>query len=418
MNFNIRRLDSYLIIWILTIAYAILGSMRLPWLILDFFSLYLIGRYLFLVSKNGKYFIYANAYYFIFSFLALLLLVNIIVNGIELITIVKLWDTLKSVPIFIYFTKLFKSNNFVFIKFYRKYYNFLTLLFIINHIMIFYQIYSEIEYDLATGTFGGESSHTIGFFWILLMLMQIKQKHDIRFLLAAFSSILLSILVDNNSAIYLIGGLIVYLGYIRFKKGEFVRILKLSVVSITTIVITVIFFITFLNKIAFTVGIGSLENYLNIRTMRAINIYIGKNKQVEDERLKILKKVYSINDTMFFGSGIGKGSEINDIKGSMYRKIDPHLMINEIGLLSYEIGFLGFIFLLIMYAYILSNSLGKTNVVIYFISFVVLLLFSLKCDWINDDRSCFFVFMIWAVGLYNIRSHYFMKSMATNLVIR
>ena len=105
MNFNIRRLDSYLIIWILTIAYAILGSMRLPWLILDFFSLYLIGRYLFLVSKNGKYFIYANAYYFIFSFLALLLLVNIIVNGIELITIVKLWDTLKSVPIFIYFTK-------------------------------------------------------------------------------------------------------------------------------------------------------------------------------------------------------------------------------------------------------------------------------------------------------------------------
>ena len=44
--------------------------------------------------------------------------------------------------------------------------------------------------------------------------------------------------------------------------------------------------------------------------------------------------MYNIKETYFFGSGIGKGSEIFDIKGSMYRKIDGHLTINEISILE------------------------------------------------------------------------------------
>jgi len=378
----------------------IFGSLRLPWLILDFFSLYLIGRFLFLMSKNGKLLIYSRMHFFLFLFLTFLLLANIFANGVELITIIKLWDTFKYVPLFIFFTKLFKSNNIVFIKFYGKYYVFLTCVFIINHLFIFFQIFTGVHYDFATGTFGGESSHTIGFFWLLLMLMQIHQKHDIRFLLTAFSSIILSILVDNNSAIYLILLNFIYLCYLRFKNGEILNVIKIGFVTSLSVLTTFIFLLTFLNKVAFNIGIGSLDTYLNVRTLRAVNIYLGRNSEDEDERLKILKKVFRINDTLFFGSGIGKGSEINNIKGSKYQKIDVHLTINEIGLQSYEIGIWGFLLLIISYTIVFSKSVKKTKYKSNLLVFCLLILFSIKCDWIYDDRSCLLVFLIFSLGFF------------------
>lgn len=399
--FKLEFKNSYLVLWILSFSYMIFGNLRLPWLILDIFSLILISKYLLINSKNGRVKISTKSGLFTGAFLVLFLLINILINGIEFISIIKLWDTFKYIPLFIYFNKVFDSKSEKFIQFYKSYYNFLTIVFVINHILIFFQAFTLTEIDFATGTFGGESSHTIGFFWVLLMLMQINQRHDIRFLLTAFSSIILSILVDNNSAIYLILLNFIYLCYLRFKNGEIINVIKIGFVTGLSVLTTFIFLLTFLNKVAFNLGHGSLDTYLNVRTFRAVNIYLGRNSEVEDERLKILKKVFRINETLFFGSGIGKGSEINNIKGSMYRKIDTHLTINEIGLHSYEIGIWGFLLVIITYTLVFSKSVKKANFKSRFILlFWLLILFSIKCDWIYDDRSCLFVFLIFSLGFY------------------
>ena len=227
-----RDSSSYLILWVLSFVYMVLGGLRFPWLILDFFSLFLIVRHLYLISIKGKVVISTIFGFFIGVFLVLILLINILINGLEFISIIKLWDTFKYVPIFSFFSKIFKSNNFRFAKFYNRYYTYLTILFVLNHVLIFFQIYSGVEYDFSTGTFRGESSHTIGFFWVLLMLMQINKKHDFIFLISSISSIVLSILVDNNSAIYMIFILICYLIFQRLKKFDFIRIVKITAISI------------------------------------------------------------------------------------------------------------------------------------------------------------------------------------------
>ncbi|ADQ05482.1 hypothetical protein Calow_1958 [Caldicellulosiruptor owensensis OL] len=332
-------------------------------------------------------------------FLMVVILFNVVLNGLYKLTISSLFHALKGVIIIFFFValkKVLESDCKVKQRFVKINFWLLNCYFIINIPILILQKnytgflmrkdffkYNPLYLDHITGLIGASGTHVLAFYWISLiitnLLFYLKEKKKIVLLLLIGEVIFMIYisLYNDNKMFYIFLFIIAVMMYILTKEK-----ILLTLIFVCPIIILVFYFINkniIYNLFEYNNLLSHIKNYLYIYNL----IQSGKLEKIE----RFFLVSYAIKDGGVFGKGIGSILLWDD------PTLPKHFGINTMSIRIYEGGLI-FYLSLILFHYSFYNKLINKNDLINSLMIIVLLLFSSFYTIIFEDLYIVFFFSL------------------------
>lgn len=357
------------------------------WLFYDFFALALLVPFMqdLLYNRPKTILIFSGA--FIFFTVA-----TFLINGVEFISLLSLWDTMKHIPVMYGLLQLGhvmdeqrKS------LFSQRLYNILSLFFLLQILLVSLQsgfILNQSIMDNVAGTFGDGATHSLAYFCILYIGLLIWQKkHAVLVLVVIFISVYLNYL-SENVGFYVLLVFILLVKKPIYLVWTFVYIILLGWVDVDFGSFT---FNIFLPRILSFFG---LDNNYSISTAVEVVEAVRHQKEVATGRLPLL--IYALELGSWMGQGPGFYSNIYGLDGSGYSGLkNTQLAISECTHLISEYGIIGGIVVIGLYVSVIQNNTKFPGVLIGIAFFLMCILYNrLLMDERLIYQACFIILIL------------------------
>jgi len=372
---------------IVFIGFIFLGNQRYTWLLYDILILLILLREG--IRKELFSFIrYKGLFLLVSMTIFLLYIINIGINGISVISILKIHYYLRNAVIILYFVSALRNKKECVSSFFYAILVLTSVQFIINIPLIYNEyLLRPWDIDQHNGLFGEGAHHFAGFVWLLLLLMLLYTRKGAAFIFLGLPMMFyLSALTSNRFFVFAL--IIPFL--IRFfqQVAGARRILG----SIFYVLIGIIMLqITY-------VSVPEVKYFVDGRLSTTYQRYVLQKgrRALRTEKLKYVLKNY---DTYYFGKGSGAISEVFGFEGdrrsethNLGRNYDP-ITMHDISTIMYELGLLFYVSLILLYS-LLFDSLFHTKsnlrVAIIFIATVFMTFYHLI---LSDPRMIYTIIL-------------------------
>lgn len=350
--------DPFLSVQIIVfIGFIFLGNQRYTWFLYDVLVLLIIldglrRKTLFSFLRNRGLFLLLLIN--IFS----LYMINIGVNGISAISVLKMYYYLRNAVIILYFVNALRNKKESVSSFFYAILVLTLVQFIVN-IPLIYNEYSLEPWniDQHNGLFGRGASHPAGFVWLLLLLMQLYTRRSGAF--AFFElPIIFYLCVLTGNKFFMFALIVPFL----IKFSQQVRAKRIFCSTFYVLIGIIILGMVY-------VFLPEVKYFVDKKMSKTYEVYVLQ-KGRGGERTEKLEYVLKDYDTYYFGKGSGAISEVFGFEGDRRNEI-THLGMHDISAIMYELGLLFYVSLIMLYSLLFDSLFYKKSnfrVVIIFIA--------------------------------------------------
>lgn len=410
---NIKNIDNStrlpflykFVIFIPIILFLVFGNLRgAIWLLNDLCIMYMLY-----ISAKVRI-KYNKSLIFIIGFLLLCIIFNVLINGLYLITLVRIYDILKGL-VYIRFINFliinYKNQVMKFVS--NDLFLFFNIYFMINIPIFLNQISRDINRDNIAGMVGVHGTHVVLLIWILIIIINCAKLKETKkfnniFLVLIFEFVFMLIfgVFSDNTAFYFLGTFVLVYSLARVKRISKIFTLRNVLILIISLVV-LINFVENNEKVKIYI-----DRKIKVKFEQYTNLHNDEVKA--EERVEMIQYGLNNGNGFYFGKGIGIRYDIFGIKGKEYNEEPLHINMCDTSALIYEGGLIFTILIIALY-YIQCININNNNKIFILI---ITVLFFCYARFISDEKMIFVFSLIQLALFYS----YNINKIITNKVER
>ena len=365
---------------IVSVFFLIVFSFQFHWLWLAYDILAIWSVYFFLRNTNITILLKISIAFSIFFLLILL-------SGFHLISFISIWDNGKHLFVFYLLFKLIDrydlSRN---IRFINHLGIVMSIAFVIEVLLVFYQYFADYHMDDTSGTFGYGSSHALGYFCLLYIayLLYIR-KWIFLTIVISFISFILNYM-SENMGFYLLFVLIVSFNFLSVRRFKYLFLFGFLLIGF-------VFVLDFVLE-------GDFIDPLIYRFSELGTVLDFDKTKIRASRGFLT--AYSILLGGVFGVGPGAYSEIYSLSGWLADTLTHHnlqINISTASNLFAEYGVGGFLVWVSIYLSLIKSSFSSFKYRIFVSGFFILCVFYNRV--LMDERIIFMIIFMFSIFKIN-----------------